>query len=156
MYSFTLALHSWNRWVVLISMILICITSFRGWKKQLVFEQKNRILQTVTLSIAHLQLVIGLYLYFISPISSYFLSHFSEGIHERELRFFGMEHVFVMVIAIVLITIGNSKIKNAQTDNRKFKLQFVWFGIGLILIISSIPWSFSPLISRPLFRPFIF
>ncbi len=156
MYSFTLALHSLNRWAVLISLTLICITSVRGWKKQLAFEQKNRLLQTITLSAVHLQLIIGLYLYFISPISSYFLSHFSKGIHDRELRFFGMEHIFVMIIAIVLMTIGNSKVKKAQTDHRKFKLQFIWFIIGLILILSSIPWSFSPLISRPIFRPFIF
>lgn len=156
MYTFTLAFHSWNRWAVLVSLILICMTSFRGWKRQLVFERKNRILQMITLSFAHLQLVIGLYLYFISPISNYFLSHFSEGIHDRELRFFGMEHISVMIIAIVFMTIGNSKVKKAQTDHRKFKLQFIWFGIGLILILSSIPWSFSPLISRPLYRPFIF
>lgn len=156
MYTFTLALHSLNRWAVLISLILICVTSFLGWKRQLAFDRKNGILQTITLSLAHLQLVIGLYLYFISPISNYFLSHFSEAVHERELRFFGMEHILVMLLAIILITIGSSKVKKATADVQKFKLQFIWFGIGLLLILSSIPWSFSPLISRPLFRLFIF
>lgn len=155
-YTLTLNLHSWNRWAVLISLICIATISLYRWKKQLPFTKAYRIGQIITVSIAHLQLIIGLYLYFISPISNYFLSHFSESIHDRELRFFGMEHIFVMLIAIGVITVGNSKVKKAETDEQKFKLLFIWFGIGLVLILSSIPWSFSPLISRPLFRSFIF
>jgi hypothetical protein len=119
---------------------------------QLPFTRTYKFLQIATISIAYLQLIIGLYLYFISPISKYFLSHFTESIQDRELRFFGMEHITVMLIAIGVITSGNYKVKRASENEQKFKLLFIWFGIGLLLILSSIPWSFSPLISRPLLR----
>lgn len=72
----------------------------------------------------------------------------------RQIRFFGMEHITMMMIAITLITIGSAKAKRKTTDEAKFKTMAIWFSIALLLILSSIPWSFSPLTSRPLFRSF--
>jgi hypothetical protein len=74
--------------------------------------------------------------------------------HERVIRFFGMEHITMMLIAIILITIGSAKAKRKTTDADKFKTMAIWFTISLMIILSSIPWSFSPLTSRPLFRAF--
>jgi cytochrome bd-type quinol oxidase subunit 2 len=59
-----------------------------------------------------------------------------------------------MVIAVGVITIGSDKIGKATTDQQKYKTMAIWFGIGLLLILISIPWSFSPFTSRPNFRPF--
>jgi hypothetical protein len=60
----------------------------------------------------------------------------------------------VMLTAIILITIGSAKAKRKTTDQEKFKTMAIWLTIALLLILSSIPWSFSPLISRPMFRAF--
>jgi formate/nitrite transporter FocA (FNT family) len=89
-----------------------------------------------------------------SPIVQYFFDHFKEAIHDRQIRFFGMEHITVMFISIIIITLGSIKAKKQTTDVLKFKTMAIWFTIALILIISSIPWAFSPLVSRPYFRPF--
>ncbi len=152
MYQTLLIIHSYWRWVVLISLLLAIYKSYFGWKNQLEFTKNDDLLRHVTATILHIQLVLGLILYFISPLVKYFYQDFIHAIHLREIRFFGMEHIFVMILAVVIITIGSIKVKRKFDDNQKFKTMFWYYLIGLLLILTSIPWSFSPLISRPLFR----
>jgi len=154
MYTILLALHSLTRWLVLVSLIFSIGRAYRGWLLNKPFLKVDDTIRLITVTIAHIQLIIGLGLYGISPIVHYFLSHFNTAVHERQIRFFGMEHITVMLISIVLITIGSAKAKRKTTDKEKFKTMAVWFSIALILILSSIPWAFSPLTSRPYFRPF--
>ena len=154
MYSILLPLHSLIRWLVLTSLLFSIYRAYRGWllnKPFSKFDDKTRI---ITATIAHIQLVAGLWLYFISPVVSYFLSHFSTAVHQREIRFFGMEHITIMLSAIVIITIGSAKAKRKATDREKFKTMAIWFSIALLMILTSIPWAFSPLVSRPWFRAF--
>jgi len=65
-----------------------------------------------------------------------------------------MEHITMMLIAIVLITIGSANAKRQPTDQQRFKTMAILFTIALIIIFASIPWQFSPLTSRPYFRTF--
>ncbi len=154
MYSFLLYLHSLVRWLVLVSLIWSLYKAFQGRRQQLPFTSKDNTLRHVTATICHIQLILGLWLYFISPLVYYFFTNFKEAVHHREIRFFGMEHITIMLIAITIITIGSAKAKRKNTDAEKWKTIWVWYVIGLLLILTSIPWSFSPLISRPLFRGF--
>ena len=154
MYSTLLASHSLVRWLVLASLLFALFRAYHGWFSKRAFTPFDNSVRHWTATIAHIQLVLGLYLYFVSPITDYFLHHFKEAVHLREIRFFGMEHSLVMFIAITLITIGSAKAKRKQTDLEKFKTIAIWFSIGLLAILSSIPWAFSPLTSRPNFRPF--
>lgn len=154
MYPFLLAFHSLIRWLVLTSLLVSIFTAYRGWFGHKAYTKRDHLIRMVTLIIAHTQLVIGVWLYFISPIVDYFLHNFKDAVHNRQIRFFGMEHVTMMITAIILITIGSAKAKRQTTDRDKFKTTAIWFTIGLLVILSSVPWSFSPLISRPLFRPF--
>jgi hypothetical protein len=128
------------------------LRAFTGWKKQKEFSQKDNFLRHSTATVCHIQLIIGLYLYSISPFPKYLFSNFPDAVHEREVRFFGIEHITMMLLAIILITIGSAKAKRKKIDEEKFKTLFIWFGIGLLIILSSIPWEFSPLTSRPSFR----
>ncbi|WP_295790619.1 hypothetical protein [Mucilaginibacter sp.] len=154
MYQILLPLHSVTRWLVLLSLLFAIYRGYRGWLGKKPYTIVDNGARLFAVNIAHIQLVIGLWLYFISPIVSYFLHNFKEAVHERQIRFFGMEHVTMMVIAIVFITIGSAKAKRKTTDKEKFKTMAIWFTISLLLIFTSIPWSFSPLISRPLWRWF--
>ncbi|WP_214072887.1 hypothetical protein [Mucilaginibacter sp. dw_454] len=153
MYNTLLALHSLTRWLVLGSLIFALFRAYRGWLLKKQFLKTDSVSRMVAASAAHVQLVFGLWLYFISPIVAYFLHNFHTAMHERAIRFFGMEHVTMMLIAITIITIGAAKAKRKPTDKEKFKTMAIWFTIGLLIILSSVPWSFSPLISRPNFRP---
>lgn len=154
MYSTLLALHSLIRWFVLASLLLAIFWAYRGWLSGKIYSRFDNSIRHWTATIAHIQLTLGVWLYFISPVVSYFLSNFSKAVHIREIRFFGMEHSFMMLTAITIITIGSAKAKRKATDREKFKTMAIWFTIGLLIIISSIPWSFSPLTSRPNFRVF--
>ncbi len=154
MYSTVLALHSLNRWFVLISLLLSIFCAYRGWFLKRDFSKFDNLLRHWTATISHIQLILGLWLYFISPITNFFIHNYNEAVHQREIRFFGMEHSFMMFIAIIVISIGSAKAKRKEMDVEKFKTEALWFTVGLIIILTSIPWSFSPLASRPNFRPF--
>ncbi|WP_183565921.1 hypothetical protein [Mucilaginibacter sp. SP1R1] len=154
MYPIILALHSLIRWFVLGSLLFAIYRAYSGWLLNKPFSKFDNTIRNVTVNIAHVQLVLGLWLYFISPIVNYFLHNFHRAVHERQIRFFGMEHVTMMLTAIILIEIGSAKAKRKTADAEKFKTMAIWFTVALLVILSSIPWSFSPLISRPLFRAF--
>jgi hypothetical protein len=154
MYAFILALHSLIRWFVLASLLFALYRAYAGWLGNKVYSKFDDRVRVIIATIAHIQLTVGFWLYFISPIANYFISHFKEAVHERQIRFFGMEHVTMMLIGITLITIASAKAKRKTIDQDKFKTMAIWLTIALLAILSSIPWSFSPLISRPLFRPF--
>ncbi len=154
MYITLLALHSLTRWLVLVSLLYAIINSYRGWLFNKTWLKSDDIIRHTTATIAHIQLLLGIGLYFVSPIVNYFLHNFGTAVHERVIRFFGMEHITMMLVAITLITIGSVKAKRKTTDRDKFKTMAIWFTIALLIILSSIPWSFSPLISRPNFRWF--
>jgi cytochrome b561 len=154
MYDTLLALHSLIRWLVLASLLVAIFRGYRGWFSNKPFSRFDNSVRQWTATITHIQLVLGICLYFVSPIINYFLHNFKEAVHQREVRFFGMEHNLMMLIAIIIITIGSAKAKRKLTDKEKFKTMAIWYTIGLLVILSSIPWSFSPLAARPNFRAF--
>ena len=154
MYTIILTIHSLLRWLVLISLIYAIFRAYSGLLSNRTFTKFDNSVRTWTVTIAHIQLLEGLWLYFISPIIKYFLQNFKEAVHQGEIRFYGMEHSFLMILAIVILTIGSAKTKRKRTDKNKFIAMAVWFTIGLLIILVSIPWPFSPLSGRPYFRWF--
>ncbi len=154
MYPTLLATHSLVRWLVLASLLIALACAYNGWFSKRKFSRFDNAVRHWTATIAHIQLVLGLWLYVISPFSNQFLKGFSDTVHLRDLRFFGMEHSLMMVVAVVLITIGSAKAKRKAADTEKFKTIAIWYTIGLLIILGSIPWVFSPFTSRPNFRPF--
>lgn len=154
MYPTLLAIHSLFRWLVLISLLFAIYTAYSGWLKAKVFTAFDNKVRHITATIVHIQFMLGFSLYCISPMVSYFLNNYSTAVHIREIRFFGMEHIFTMVIAVAIITIGSAKAKRTATDMEKFKTIAIWFSIGLFIIMCSIPWAFSPLTARPYVRGF--
>lgn len=154
MYPYILIFHSLTRWLVLISLILTISRAYYGWWRQLPFTPLDNSIRHWTATIAHIQLTLGIWLYSISPIIRYFLQNYSEAVHQSEIRFFGMEHSVMMLVAVIMITVGSAKAKRKKSDDEKFKTIAIWMTIGLILILTSIPWAFSTFVSRPYFRFF--
>ena len=154
MYSTLLGLHSFVRWLVLVSLAYALFLGYRGWRGNRMFTKHDDLVRLTTATLVQIQLLLGLTLYFISPIVEYFLHHFKVAVHERQLRFFGMEHITMMLIGITVITVGSIRAKRKSTDRDKFKTMALWFSVGLLLILMSIPWGFPPLVDRPYFRGF--
>jgi len=154
MYPIALALHSSVRWLVLAGLLFAIFHAFRGWRSGRAFTATDNAIRHWTATIVHIQFLIGICLYFLSPIVDYFFAHYPDAVHLREIRFFGMEHSLMMLAAVYVISVGSVKAKRRQTDREKFKTMAIWYTIGLVIILTSIPWVFSPLVSRPNFRPF--
>jgi hypothetical protein len=93
-------------------------------------------------------------LYTQSPIIKYFWNDFKQASTSLDTVFFGLIHLILMLIAIVILTIGSALAKRQETDEQKFRTMLVWFSIALLLIFVAIPWPFSPLANRPLLRTF--
>ncbi|MDR3681313.1 MAG: hypothetical protein P4L41_15210 [Flavipsychrobacter sp.] len=151
---FYLFFHSLFRWLVLASLIYAIYRAAKGYAGKAIFTKFDDKVRHYTATIAHIQLVLGILLYTQSPIIKYFMRNYAVAVHERETRFFGMEHITVMVTAIVCITIGSAAAKRKPNDRAKFKTMLIWFSIGLLLILTSVPWPFSPVVARPYFRQF--
>jgi hypothetical protein len=154
MYPILLASHSLIRWLVLASLLYAIIRASRGWLSKRNFTAVDDSVRHWTATIVHIQFLLGLGLYLVSPIVDYFLHHFQDAVHQRELRFFGMEHSVMMFLAVTVISIGSGKAKRETKDAEKFKIMAIWFAVGLLIILTSVPWPFSPFTSRPYFRPF--
>lgn len=153
-YSTFLVLHSLLRWFVLISLIYAIIQACKGWFSTMPYTPRDNKIRTITVIIVHIQLLVGLVLYAVSPIIHQLFGNFSEAVRQTAIRFYGMEHSIMMILAVVLITIGSAKAKRLSNDIKKFKSIAIWFTLGLIIILVSIPWPFSPFDARPLFRIF--
>lgn len=154
MYPYLLFFHSLFRWLVLISLLYALFCGVRGWFGKRAFSKTDDTVRHMTATISHIQLTIGYVLYFNSPIIAYFRANYHEAVKQFDFRFFGMIHIILMTIAIFVITIGSSLAKRKQTDAAKFQTMTLFFGIALLIIFMAIPWPFSPLANRPLFRSF--
>lgn len=153
MYNILISLHSVLRWLVVFSLLYSIITSYYGVKKSKEFSYQDNLTRHSTATIAHLQLVIGITLYTKSPIVKYFWANtFSSLSQNFEVLFFGVLHITLMIIAVLIITIGSSLAKRRDSDYSKFKTILIYNAVAFIIIMVSIPWPFSPLSHRPLIR----
>lgn len=154
MYSYLIFFHSIFRWLVLLSLLYALFIGIRGWSGRLSFSKSDDNIRHITATISHVQLTIGYLLYFKSPFIAYFRSHYHEAIKQFDFMFFGMIHITLMTISIILITIGSSIAKRQETDVAKFRTMTIYFAIALLIILVAIPWPFSPLANRPYLRSF--
>lgn len=152
MFQTLLFFHSVFRWLVLASLVLAIFRSVQGYRTKAVFTTSDNSLRHLTATIAHIQLMLGILIYTQSPMVRYFFANPTAGFNEA--IFFGLIHIFLMLVSIVLITIGSAKAKRKPIDNEKFKLMLIWFSLALFIIFIAIPWPFSPLAHRPYFRTF--
>jgi uncharacterized membrane protein YphA (DoxX/SURF4 family) len=137
MYNILARSHSGLRYVALFLLIFAIVNAIGG-KKRNTYEKKDKMINLFAMIFLHVQLLLGLILYFISGKVS-----FAEGwMKVPQARFFGLEHGLMMVIAIVLVTIGRKKAEKSTEIAGKHKKILIWYTIALILIFAAIPWPF--------------
>ncbi|GAB3543576.1 hypothetical protein [Spirosoma fluminis] len=154
LYPVLVALHSALRWFVLGGLVVTLFSAYSGWITARAYRPADQTLRIVTTSILHTQLLVGFYLYTISPIIKHYWSYKPSFSESPEFPFFGLIHISFMFTSVILMTVGSSKAKRQTDPQRKFKTTAVYFTIGLLLILIAIPWPFSPLAARPFVRPF--
>ncbi len=142
MYTGLRHLHSVLAYVLLAALIFSILYVIIQFVKQGSYTEKVRKITLIGFIAAHLQLLIGLVLYVVSPVG---LSLFSaEAMGDSISRLYILEHPLTMIIGIILITVGYIKAKKPGDDARRFKTIILFYTIGLILILLRIPWHVWP------------
>ncbi|MGV7107976.1 hypothetical protein [Flavobacterium sp. U410] len=137
MYTAVQTAHSFFAYLVLALLFLASINAISGLASKRIFKDKDLRLSLFALIVSHLQLLIGIVIYFISPKG---LESFGQ-MSNAELRLTSLEHPLINIIALALITIGWSKHKREESNNGKFKKIALFYTLGFVLILSRIPWS---------------
>lgn len=137
MYHFIQKFHSGWAYLALLLLVFAVVNSLMGMTSKKEFTAKDRKIALFGLIGAHIQLLVGLILYFVSPLGHALLGEMKDA----DVRLTSLEHPLINIIAIVLITIGWSKHKKGETGTAKFKSIAIFYGIGLLLILSRIPWK---------------
>jgi hypothetical protein len=134
--------HSYWAYLGVLLLIFSVIIFKLGWFQSKKFTVKEQRLALFTLIIFHIQLLIGLAWYFMSP-SYQALKHLGMGdaMKNSQIRLMAVEHPIMMLLAIALITIGYSKHKKRTTDKSKFSTLMWYYGIALLLVLIRIPWQ---------------
>lgn len=136
-------IHSTWAYVVLIMVLLATVNALIGLFGNKEYQPKDFRISLFSLIVTHIQLLIGLAVYFTSPLGLQSITTNGMGtvMKDATLRLFAVEHLTVMIIAVVLITIGYSKHKRKLVSKPKFKTLAIFYGLALILMLSRIPWQ---------------
>jgi glucan phosphoethanolaminetransferase (alkaline phosphatase superfamily) len=146
MYTGLLHLHNVLRWVILILLLIAMFQAFAAKSRQTPGGlQKTSLFLLIS---SHITLLIGLYQYFGGPwgyktIQTYGMS---EVMKNAALRFWAVEHITGMIIAVTLITIARGKVKKTQYASAS-----ILYVVALLIILVTIPWPFRENVGRALF-----
>ena len=124
-------LHSYNRYLILVALVYVLYRSWSGWMGKKPFEKADNTASVALLGLAHLQLLLGLIQYFVT--SAYTSGDMPTS--DPWVRYFKMEHISGMLIAIVLIQLGRTFSKKATTDEDKHKKLAIYTTIATVLIV---------------------
>ena len=139
MYPQLKELHSIFAYLVLALLLLAIFLNTYTRSRKMPFGKTNKIVALLGLISTHVQLMFAIVLYFLSPLG---FSNFSgAAMKDAVSRLYVLEHPLMMILAIELITIGYMKGSRAVEDNSKYKNIVVFYSIGLIVILSRLPWA---------------
>ena len=151
MYSATLLLHSWLRWLVLVLGLVAFARAAGGASRRRSWTPADDRAGFWFVMALDAQLLIGLLLYaFLSPITREAFADFGAAMKMSGLRFWAVEHAFGMLAALALAHIGRGRAR--RTDSlRRHRVVAIFFGLAVLAILASIPWPGMPN-GRPLLR----
>ena len=150
MYSVVLFTHSWLRYLVLGFGIVLLVLCVRGLQNATWTEKQERVHVLFT-AVLDVQFLLGLLLYFkLSPSSQAALANMGAAMKDPTLRFFGVEHIATMLIALIVAHVGRARSKRKHGKAR-FKSVLITQSVWLLLTLAAIPWPMLD-VGRPLFR----
>jgi hypothetical protein len=109
------------------------------------WTRTSRVSSVAYVIVMDVQLVIGLILYALSPLVRTGLADLGAAMADSTIRFFVVEHLLLMVLAVAAAHVGSVTIRRAATDRAKYARATTWFSVSFVLVLLAIPWW------RPLF-----
>jgi len=140
MYTGILHLHSALAYLALAGLAFIFIYALIKALSNQEFTEKDRKIAMIGFILAHIQLLVGLILYFISPVGFKLLTK-SGTMSDSAARLLALEHPLTNIIAIVIISVGYIKAKKITESKARFRTIYMTYAVGLLLLLSRIPWQ---------------
>ncbi len=141
MYAILQTVHSYWAFFVLIVLTAAAVNAWIGRSKNKTFAANDLRISLFGLIFSHLQLLIGLILYFVSPLFTQWSNGVGEVMKDSQARLYLVEHPVTNILAIVLITMGWSMHKRQTESGKKFSRIGIFYSLGLLLLLSRIPWQ---------------
>lgn len=142
MYTGLLHAHNGLRWLVLLALLISVILAFSGWLGRREWKKRDSVSGLLLTIFMDLQFLIGIILYaFISPITEAAFNDFGAAMKNADLRFYAVEHILLMLIALVLVHVGRSKSKKDIAAWKRHRVASIFYTISLLLILAAIPWD---------------
>jgi hypothetical protein len=132
--------------LVLVACAAALFLTWRGWLGRYPYSRGAQLTARAFAGLLDLQVLLGLILYALSPLVRMGLADLGAAMAVKELRFFSVEHITGMVIAIALVHAGSVRVRRAETDAAKLRRAAIWQTLAALAILASIPWW------RPLLR----
>ena len=153
LYTIVLFLHSWLRWIVVLLALIAGAAAFRGWLIGGEVRPLHRRLNLAYVASLHAQLLLGLLLYFVlSPVTRTAFADFGAAMKDATLRFWAVEHLSLMLLAVVVATVASALSKRADGDRARHRRAALGFLLSLLLLLAGIPWGLREGIEARLFR----
>ena len=152
MYSLTLVLHSWLRWVVLVLVLVATWRGIIGNRQARAWTDSDRSVNRFTTIALDVQMLLGLLLYvFLSPFTVEAFKDFGAAMRTPGLRYWAVEHITTMVAAVIVAHVGSVLARKGASDATRHLRSAIFFGIVAVLLLFGTPWPGLPN-GRPLFR----
>lgn len=148
LYPIVLAAHNLWRWIALLGVLAATLVSLRGWVAGKPRTPLDDRVATTAVIVMDVQLLLGLALYVgLSPLSRAMFTGLGTAMQNRDIRFFGMEHPFLMILATLAVHVGKSRARKHGAPSGS-GTGTMWYALSLLLILAGTPWW------RPLLRAF--
>lgn len=142
MYTGLLHSHNGLRWLVLLALFISIVLALSGWFGKRDWNKGDKLSGLLLVIFMDLQFLIGMVLYaFVSPITKAAFNDFGAAMKNADLRFYAVEHILMMVIALVLVHIGRVKSKKEIAPWKRHRSAAIFYTISLLIILAGIPWE---------------
>jgi hypothetical protein len=123
-------------------LVIAVLFAFTGWLAKKDWTKKDNITGILLTIFMDIQFVVGIVLYaFVSPLTKAAFNDFGAAMKNANLRFYAVEHILLMIIALVLVHIGRVKSKKASASWKKHRVSAIFYGIAFVVILLAIPWD---------------
>lgn len=132
-------IHAWNRYLLLAALIFVLYRAYSGWFGRRNYDKTDNASSAALLGLTHLQLLLGLILYFgTSTYTKAAFANMGAAMKDSTLRYYAVEHITVMLLAVVMIQLGRTLSKKSAAHQDKFRKLAIYTSIGLGLILLSL------------------
>jgi hypothetical protein len=145
MYPLILAAHSIVRWLVLLSALWALYRAYTGWLGGKAWTPGDKQAGFLFTTAFDLQLLLGIFLAAISPLTQAALAAPGGIMSSDVLRFFIAEHIPVMLVAWIVVHATTVIARRVGDDGGKLRRSALGYSLALLMVAVAVPWW------RPLF-----